>query len=755
DFFNSKQNNLTEPAYKFYLRDKVAFAKAEEFINANFETKDTESGQFQVLLLYQDLLKTHVDDKTPDALIDADLKRLRFAYDNAVIANKEALYEKALEDLAAVHLDHPAYAEIVFEIARLYEQKGYKYQPNPEQIGKLDLLKAYNLCTQAITKFPESIGANYCRNLQANLLGKELQLSIENVNLPNAAVLTSIKYRNVEKAFLKVVEIGYNDEDKIVGKSQKEIVSWLNRQKTVQQKEVSLPQEGDYRSHRTEIDLEALPFGYYGVLVADNADFSGAKNAVGYTFTHVSNLASWARTSNSATPELVVVNRNSGQPQAGVTVELFSREYNSLTRRYNYKKSKAGLSDDRGMVKLPIAKRESFRIKLTQGNDVLFLDDNYSNYFYDRVGPSQTHTHFFLDRAIYRPGQTVYFKAIVIEQPPKGMPTIQANKPITITFSDVNGQKVDAVSLVTNEYGTVNGSFQAPSTGLLGNMNISSSLNGSQYFRVEEYKRPKFEVTFNPIQGSYKLGDELTVEGVAKAFAGNNIDNAQVQYRVVRKVRFPYRPYYWSRYNPYQRPDMEIANGVTTTDANGKFTIDFEALPDESIPADKKPVFTYEIVADVTDITGETQSNTCRTKVGYVALTADIAVPEKVEKSNPFVLKITTENLAGEPEPATVEVIVHQLKTPELVYKKREWEKPDTYVLSAEEFSANFPNIAYKNEDEKEQWRADKALFREEIDTRLRRLWQLPVQEWEAGQYELRLTAKDKYGQEIEVIKYF
>ncbi|MEM1121636.1 MAG: alpha-2-macroglobulin family protein, partial [Bacteroidota bacterium] len=118
-------------------------------------------------------------------------------------------------------------------------------------------------------------------------------------------------------------------------------------------------------------------------------------------------------------------------------------------------------------------------------------------------------------------------------------------------------------------------------------------------------------------------------------------------------------------------------------------------------------------------------------------------------------LKITTKNLAGEFEAATVEITVHQLKVPNTVFKKRYWNKPDVYALSENEFKKQFPNFAYQNEDEQANWRVDKAIYNESIDTRSRRAYALPVNNWEAGTYELRLTTKDKYGQAIEVKKYF
>jgi len=257
------------------------------------------------------------------------------------------------------------------------------------------------------------------------------------------------------------------------------------------------------------------------------------------------------------------------------------------------------------------------------------------------------------------------------------------------------------------------------------------------------------------VKGSFKLGDTLSVTGKAKAFSGSNIDGATVSYRVVRMVNFPYRPYWYYRYNPYQRPEMEIANGVMKTDAQGNFIIPFEAKPDASIPADQKPEFRYKVMADVTDITGETRWGEWQIAIGYIALSANINIPEKISKEVPFPLNITTKNLAGEFEPALVEVHVQSLKEPEVVYKNRFWEKPDVFLLPEAAFKQKFPTYAYKNEDDRSQWSPEDTRYTEKIDTRLKRKWALPVQDWPEGSYRLTMTTADKYGQTIKIQKYF
>ena len=155
------------------------------------------------------------------------------------------------------------------------------------------------------------------------------------------------------------------------------------------------------------------------------------------------------------------------------------------------------------------------------------------------------------------------------------------------------------------------GSLSYRITGLTGNFSLQVSakgiaLNGSTNFSVEEYKRPKFETYFEPITETYKVNDSISVNGTAIAFAGSKITDAKVRYRVKRAVYFP-RWYYW-RYPYYNNAPQEIAHGATTTDASGNYTINFKALPDNSVSKKNLPTFNYEVTADVTDINGETHS---------------------------------------------------------------------------------------------------------------------------------------------------
>ena len=755
DYFSNERNTVIEPAYKFYINQEEAFAPAEQFTEATFETKDQSSSKYQTLLILQKVLAFHSKDNTLDAFVDADIKRLQFVYQNAVQGNKKDLYVKALANLAATiekKGGHTAIAEVLFKQAEVHQQSGRNYQPNPEETGKWDLKTAYTICNSAISKYPDSHGAGLCQNLIATIERKHLDLNVEQVNLPNQPTIASLSFRNISNAHIRIVELGYEEVENL-GR-QEEIIDKLKNKNTVGSQALELPQEGDFHTHRVEFDLGALPIGHYAVLVSDNANFSTKSGATGYAFLHVSNLAFWSRSTREGQTELTVIDRQSGEPLEGVIAELYAREYKSNRRKYEYKKVSTIKSNKDGFV-LPVKLSDrNFRVKLIKGGDVLFLEDGFSNYRNRSYsGPGETYTHFFLDRAIYRPGQTVHFKGIVIKKEPQGMPSIEANLPVTISFKDANHQPIEDLELTTNEFGTITGSFTAPRTGLLGQMSITASTGGQHYFSVEEYKRPKFEVTFNPVVGSYKLEDTVAVTGEAIAFAGNSIDNCQVKYRVVRQVRFPWIPFWYFRYNPYQKPDIEIANGTTTTDEKGAFEIRFDAIPDPSIPADKKPEFTYKIYADVTDITGETQSTETRVTVGYVALSIELPLADKINQQEATPLTIKSQNLAGEFEPATGKIIIEALEVPKQVYKKRYWQKPDIYLLSQKEFTNKFPDLAYQNEEEQQHWEVAKKVEEIAFNTTQKKLLSLP--KLKAGMYRLTLTSEDKFGTPVELIKYF
>ncbi len=757
DYLRDERSYLSDPSYKFYIDDPKALAPAKDFATHTFESQQEDAPHFKTLLILQDLINFHQDDKDPAALIDADLKRLQFVHDNCIIEEKDQRFLNALEAIERRYTDHPSRAEVAYYKALYYFQKGQKYQPNPEDTGKWDLKEAHEICTAAIKAYPDSYGAQNCKSLITKIASKELSLNVEEVNVPGKPFLGFVEYKNIKKVYLKVIKLDEKAQDKIDKMRRRDYMDFFNSLKPQKVWSVDLPNDGDFHKHSTEIKFDELGFGLYLILISNNDQFSDQNNATGFAFTHISTLAYWSRTASDGALEFFVMDRRSGEPIEGAKAEFFKRNYNSILKLNEWSKVGTFESDKEGYINAQVKSDRSVQARFSRGEDILRLNHTYYSYSNrNRQRNSVQKTHFFLDRAIYRPGQTIYFKGIVVELDEERMPSILPNKRVKVTLYDVNHQEVESKQLVTNEYGTINGSFIAPRGGLVGRMSIYSDVgNASKSFRVEEYKRPKFEASFKPIEGSFKLDEEVTVTGLAKAYAGNVIDGGKVQYRVVREVRFPY--WRWSRWfwPPYTEEKMEIAYGETTTNSQGEFEITFTAIPDRTIDAEKKPEFYYKIYADVTDITGETHATTTSVTVGYVALNVSVPLEDQINKGEFNELEISTKNLNGQFEPAAGTVKIEQLQMPDRVFYDRYWDEPDQYVLSKETYQKEFPHFAYQRENEWITWKPEKTVFESDFDTEKKKTLEVKSNSWKAGKYLLTLQTKDNYGTSVEYKSYF
>ena len=758
DYFSNERSYLTEPVYKFFINNPLAYAPARQFINWKIETRDTSSLKYQAILIIQEIMAHHINDADPTALIDADLARLAFIHNEAVVDNKNILYINTLEDLRVRYADLPAYAEISFQLASHYFNNSSDYKQGGDQTFKWDWRKALEICDEVISRFPNSYGARFCVSLKKDIEAKSFSVQTEEVNLPGKPILAKINYRSIGQVYFKVFKISEQQRKDLLQLNSNDYYVLFANQKEVLQWSESLPLDGDYREHSTEFKIDKLPLGYYILAASEKEDLSDKAAIRNYVLFHVSNIAHWNRLDENNLSEFVMVDRTNGNPLKGVVAEFYAYEYNADKRINEYKKVGNAVSDANGRLYPRINSNSYFTARFSYGKDTLFTQDSYSNYRYRDQPQIRKQTHFFLDRAIYRPGQTVYFKGLLMQYSTSGLPEILPNTGVTITFRDANYQEVTVLKLRSNAYGTVNGTLIAPLTGLLGQMSINSDVGGSEiYFNVEEYKRPRFEVNIDPVKGSYRLGDKVTVTGKAQAYAGSNVDGAKVAYRVVREVRFPWLPWwYWRGYNPYSGSSMEITNGVTSTKADGTYEIIFDAVPDKSVPDDKKPQFSYTVYVDVTDITGETHSTSGVVNAGFIAINVNVDIPEKVNREKAGSFPIVATNLNGNPENTKGDIRIWLLDSPRKPFTKRYWDKPDTTIMSKNDFIRHFPTYAYQEEDELQEWKKKSQVYQGGFDTGMNTNLKIDsLKRWLPGNYVMELNSQDAFGTPVSLTKYF
>ena len=754
DFYKTDERNLQQPSYKFEIVNKDLLADNNTFTKQELTSKDSLSQQLHALKLYKNLTLFHLRDEQPDALVDLTLQRLDFVKTNAVFNDKDAIYLNTLRVLFEHYKDREVATEIAYRIGLALYEKANSYIPVEKEEHRWKNKEALELLETIGAKFPKSNGARKCKSLIQQILGTGLNITNEKFVPVNSSSRLLVSYKNMDELYFKAYPISEKERKafgKIYNDSAK--VAFINKLKLAKNWEAKLKNERDYQTHKTEVVVPKLAQGLY-LLVGSKNEKLNKDETFGYSFIQVTNFA-LIDNSKYGNHSYQVVDRKTGKPIENATVHF--KNYN--TGRYNKYYENTLTTNDKGFVSFSVDQRYSNVVVtvIKDDNKAVFGDYYFSKGYKPKYDNStQSNIFLFTDRGIYRPGQTVYFKGIAVAMKANKSNVLE-NKKITVALKDVNYQEVKKLELKTNEFGSFSGEFVLPNTGLTGNFHIEAqgfngflnrSINGSTYFSVEEYKRPKFETEFKPVTETYRLNDSITVNGFAKAFAGSTITDAKVSYRVYRTAQYP--KWYW-----YYRPQIssesqEITHGETTTDAKGNFEVIFEALPDLKVNPSTQPTFNYKVTADVTDINGETRSAETIVNVGYHALNISVAIPPKLDKAKNHTLVLTTNNLNGEFVPTKGTLKVYKLKAPEGVLRKRPWSAPDYQDISKDEFNKLFPHDAYQKEDNPQFWEKGELVFETKVDTEKSKEVDLNyISKWISGKYVAEFVCTDKFDQEV------
>jgi len=194
DHFSNEQNNLTEPAYKFYISEDQAIGVNSDFLKYTPETKDTTSAKLKTIQLLQELTAHHQSEGNIPALIDITLKRIAFVNTNAVLENKKELYKSSLQKLIDQYPKQKMIGLAYHQLAQQYHSEGLSYQPDGSEEDRVAIIKARELCQKAISLFPNAAEVTDCRNLLLAIEEKSLSQQLELVNEPDQPILTLVSY---------------------------------------------------------------------------------------------------------------------------------------------------------------------------------------------------------------------------------------------------------------------------------------------------------------------------------------------------------------------------------------------------------------------------------------------------------------------------------------------------------------------------------------------------------------------------------
>ncbi|WP_273444665.1 alpha-2-macroglobulin family protein [Neolewinella agarilytica] len=640
-----------------------------DFVKLSLEDLEEGSGNQRRLALYQDLLDYHLESGG-EALLRADLQRVELISSYGLA---DSTYASVLERMHQQYKGTAGFDLFLLAQARLHDRAKSDWQELPRA-------HALKLLDQITETSPEVVAA--AESLRRSVLSVDLSLNLREVYTRNRNLLVAQNYRNVEKVFYRVVAMTGKEtpEDNRYNREPEELLPRLLKLPRLQEKSVTLPANDDYSAHTTEISLEELPSGRYYLIASDNKDFSLEEGTVVISDFQVSDLAI-VRLETAEDNYFQIVDRTTGEPKAGVRVVIEQKKGYRDTK-WSRLRTKTTGSD--GRVAVPRNERGQLRLQLedAEGKDRFVSETTYSSgsrqESRNRVYPVTT---LFTDRAIYRPGQTVRVYGLTMEKNQDNMPRQLTGADRKVTLLDANYQEVESVEVTSDRLGRFDLSFKLPTGGLTGNFNIRTE-GGSLNFRVEAYKRPRFQVELEA-PDFVVAGEEAEVTGSAKLYAGPGLNDAKVNYRVfVEEIR-----YYWFYRGGGNSNDRElVASGETSTDGDGAFSLSF--TPEEGLSQGRRR-YRYVIETDVADDTGETHEASTSVSlrgekpvVGLSVEDADIDVTDS--------LIIVA---AGTDETLTVSARIVPVTKPGVGLLTRAWGFPDRPVLSPADYQKLFPGL--------------------------------------------------------------
>jgi len=593
--------------------------------------------------------------------------------------------------------------------------------------------------------FPKSKFLENIKNQENQIKQPFVNIKFETSTLPNQPIHLIAEYKNTSQFSFNIYEVksDYQGFLKYIYNSwNKDYFSQLK--KTLVKKETfPLKNFKDYTSHKTSLEIAPLPSGIYvGEYLVDG----NVQDHFYFIATNSRIIFKNKSDQQIFENELQLVLRNNGKILPKENLEFY--EY---VAQQNVEKS-VGVTDAKAGFKIPENdKKRYYRYVLVRQpstNDVNLLQvygNQYDTSFNTRNEVEQA--QIFLDRAIYRPGQTVYFKVIGTAfssetNKEKVTPKVKLN----ITLKDTNGEEISTQTLTTNEFGSVNGSFTLPHGKLNGQFSIEVDndddevtdyvMDGYKSFRVEEYKRPKFEVSFEPVKQEYQYGQTIELQGKAMMFSGVPLNNATVNYEI-KKQNIRWRYFWWY---PRGNDNENSILGEVKTNEKGEFTIKIDLKKDETLEGIQ--IDNYQINASVTDINGETQSDQTNLKVASVSHYISLleAVTDYFTDEN-IKFKVETKNYNDQILKKSYTAKLSKLSPQERVFRTNfESEIQNAPFFSKEVFVQKFPHD-YFDKSEKEQKVESKIFERVESPNTNDQLpiTNLDLGKLQAGKYKLEL----------------
>lgn len=548
-------------------------------------------------------------------------------------------YIAALNELKSKFKADPVCAEVYLAQAQMFQQE------HPA--------RALQLCDEAIRLYPSYRRINALKNLRTEILSPFLNVNAVTEAYPGEEIKLKAAHKNIGGFTVYV----YNKAKKLI-----------------KQQHYAVVRPEDYRTQDTAFSFKAPEPGAYIMRIVP--DIRARRNSE--SVFNVTRFKVLTCRLPGKQYQVVALDGQSGHPISGATITLYNNEEKPLQKF---------TTDADGKVVFDW-KPEYRSLTASKGADMAMPRQGIYGGSYGYYGDADETTDNMMlltDRSLYRPGQTVHVKGIAYSQK-SDTADVLSGKEYTVILLDANSQEVGQKKVRTNDFGSFATDFTLPSACLNGMFTLKAG-RGRQSIRVEDYKRPTFDITFDKQQGSYQLGDEIQVKGKVESYSGVSLQDLPVKYTVRRSVYSLWR----------LMASTQIASGEVTAGAEGEFTIPVRLAENDEYKNDDRVYYRYTVEATATNVAGETQSSTDVISAGRRSLVLQMELPDKVRTDKPVEIEFVARNLNSQPVAVKGNYYLYRAKDKD--YKQLEANAAATGTFTSNEKMtlhwSNLPSGAY------------------------------------------------------------
>lgn len=551
---------------------------------------------------------------------------------------KKSKYLQTIDSLIQIYQDIPEAGELAVE--------HFRFMEGATDAKPQDKL---NYINYALSRWGEWSRMNELRNAQKRLTEPMFRVKdMPQVLRPGEKVWVQLDVRNLQNLKISISRLNITADNDYNAQDEATYKMLLKKTTKLHQKDFSRDYYGrpDYETVKDSIEIGGnLPLGAYLMEVtSDNTGIAPQRELF-----YVSNLAVMIQQLPDDKHRYVVVNATDGQPVPGAKIMLYDRDYDVKTGKWKRLVHARLTTDENGEAYF---KNVDGNVLISTSNDKFTpAKDIYLSRtrYYERKDDKIKH-QLFTDRSIYRPGQTVHASAIsyIVK---KGLDASVPGKSMELNFilRDANWKQVAEQKATTDEYGTASVDFELPKEGQTGLYFISVNGTVTKYVRVEEYKRPTFEITFPKVNEKYNWGDTVVVKATAKTYSGVPVQGAKVEYQVTRRNQL----WWWGAGSAGQL--VKTDSCVTREDGTFDVEIPLEASLSGKDEADMSEFmriarfFNFEVSAIVTDISGESHEGVMSLPLGTKPTILTVNLSKRIETDSLKTVTFAYRNASGMP----------------------------------------------------------------------------------------------------------